>query len=364
MRGIIKFGLTELKLVLKDKSFYFWAMVLPVFFVFIFSGIGNDNKGKESKTIVYIKNLDKGDYSKELVNNLKKEKLSLKFDKKGKKVARELIIPSDFSKKIKDKKKVVLKFKVKGTKLNTYAIQAKISLYRAIYKFLIKKYLGIEKPKQILSIKSEWAGRASYIPSGIIHQMPATIITFLLFNLLIFGGTNFVKLRERGMLERFVITPLGKKGMWFGLFLTNMFVAFIVVIMIIITSSLLFSVSFGMIPLLNMLFVLMIFSTFVASLSIYMGSVLKKAEAVIGVAVLLANLLAALGGCWWPIEIVPDFMKKIAMVLPTGWAMAASDKLLFYKTPFSSVVPHLFVLIGFTIAFGLLSVKFFNIEKT
>ncbi len=363
MRGIIKFGLTELKLVLKDKSFYFWAIVLPVFFVFIFSGLGNDSGGKEEKTVVYIKNLDKGEFSKELINNLKKEKLSLKFDKKGKKVSRELIIPSDFSDKVKSRKKVVLKFKIKGSKLNSYAIQVKISLYRAIYKFLIKRYLGIEKPDKILSIKTEWAGRASYIPSGVIHQMPATIITFLLFNLLIFGGTNFVKLRERGMLERFVITPLGRKGMWFGLFLTNMFVAFIVIIMIIITSSLLFSVSFGMIPLLNMLFVLIVFSTFVAALSIYMGSVLKKAEAVTGVAVLLANLLAALGGCWWPIEIVPDFMKKIAMVLPTGWAMAATDKLLFYKNPFSSIIPNLFILIGFTIVFALLSIKFFNIEK-
>jgi len=364
VRGIIRFSLTELKLILKEKSFYFWAIILPIFFIFVFSGIGGDNSGKDIKTIVYITNLDNGQFSKDLIDNLKKENLSIKFKKKEEKVSRELIIPPDFSKKIENKKKVILKFKVKGTKLDNYAVQVKVSLYRAIYKFLIKKYLGIEKPNEILTIKTEWAGRASYIPSGVIHQAPATILTFLLFNLLIFGGTNLVKLRERGMLSRFATTPLGKKGIWSGLFLTNMFVAIVVILMIIFSSSLLFSVSFGLIPLLNMIFLLFIFSGFTASLSIYLGSVLKKEEAVVGVSVLLANLLAGLGGCWWPIEIVPDFMKKIAMLMPTWWAMAASDKLLFFKQPFSSILTYLFVLIGFTLVFAILSIKYFKIEKT
>ncbi len=363
MRGIIKFSLTELKLVLKEKSFYFWAIVLPVFFLFIFSGLGNNSEGKEEKTIVYIKNLDKGGFSKELINNLKKEKLSLKFNKRGKKVLRELIIPPDFSNKVKNKEKVILKFKIKGSKLDNYAIQVKISLYRAIYKFLIKRYLEIEKPNKILSVKTEWAGRASYIPSGVIHQMPATILIFLLFNILIFGGTNLVKLREIGMLKRFVITPMGKVGVWLGLFLTNMFVAILVSLMIIIFSAILFSVSYGLIPILNMLIILLVFATFVSSLSIYFGSVLKKIEAVIGISVLVANLLAALGGCWWPIEIVPNFMKKIAMLLPTGWAMEALDKLLFYKFPFVSVLTNLVILALFTIFFAILSIKFFKIEK-
>ncbi len=363
MKGIIKFSLTELSLVLRDKSFYFWAIVLPVFFVFIFSGMGDDTVGKEKKTIVYIKNLDKGEFSKELIKNLEKEKLFLIINKENKEKIRELIIPSDFSKKIKEGKKVVLKFKIKGENLNASAIQVKISLYRAIYKFLIKKYIGIEKPNEVLKIKTKWAGKASYIPSGVIHQLPATILIFLLFNLLIFGGVNLVVLRERGMLERFAVTPLGKKGIWTGLFLTNMLVAILVIVMIIISSYLLFSVSFGIIPFLNMIVLLIIFSAFVSSLSIYFGSVLKKIESVVGISVLVANLLAALGGCWWPIEIVPDFMKKIAMVLPTGWAMEAIDKLLFYGEPFSSVSLNLTVLIGFTLVFAFLSIKFFNIEK-
>lgn len=35
----------------------------------------------------------------------------------------------------------------------------------------------------------------------------------------------------------------------------------------------------------------------------------------------LADLLAAWGGCWWPIEITPEWLQKFAMFLPTGWTM-------------------------------------------
>ncbi len=257
----------------------------------------------------------------------------------------------------------VLEYKVKGGSLDGKAVQVKMSIYRAIYKFLVKKYIGIAKPERILEIKSEWAGKASYIPSGVVHQLPATILMFILFNLLIYGGTNLSILRERGMLKRFVITPPGKTGIWIGLFLTNIILAFIVSIILVFATILLFSVTFGTIPLLNMFLILIVFSAFTSSLSIYFGSVLKRQEAVVGVSVLVANLLAALGGCWWPIEIVPDFMKKIAMLLPTGWAMSALDKILFYKYPFSNVMLHLSVLLGFTLVFAYLSIRYFKVER-
>ncbi|MCK7462075.1 MAG: hypothetical protein MZU84_08450 [Sphingobacterium sp.] len=37
----------------------------------------------------------------------------------------------------------------------------------------------------------------------------------------------------------------------------------------------------------------------------FIGSLCTKEDLIIGLAVLLANIFAGLGGCWWPIEIVP-----------------------------------------------------------
>jgi ABC-type multidrug transport system permease subunit len=43
--------------------------------------------------------------------------------------------------------------------------------------------------------------------------------------------------------------------------------------------------------------------------------------------------LAALGGCWWPLEVVPEGMRAVALALPTGQAMHALVRLLVWGDP-------------------------------
>jgi ABC-type multidrug transport system permease subunit len=57
--------------------------------------------------------------------------------------------------------------------------------------------------------------------------------------------------------------------------------------------------------------------------------------------VLLSNVLAGLGGCWWPIEITPLWAQKLALFLPTGWTMDALHKLVNFGSAPSAVIPHL-----------------------
>ena len=67
--------------------------------------------------------------------------------------------------------------------------------------------------------------------------------------------------------------------------------------------------------------VILSFTLAMACLSIFVGSVIRKEELIVGVSVLAANVFAALGGCWWPAEIVPPTFKTLAMVSPAFWAM-------------------------------------------
>jgi len=51
-------------------------------------------------------------------------------------------------------------------------------------------------------------------------------------------------------------------------------------------------------------------------------------------------LLAALGGCWWPIEVAPGWMQTLALFLPTGWAMDALHKLVNFGGGPAAALPH------------------------
>jgi ABC-2 type transport system permease protein len=72
--------------------------------------------------------------------------------------------------------------------------------------------------------------------------------------------------------------------------------------------------------------------------------------------------LAALGGCWWPIEITPEWMQRMAMLLPTGWAMDALHKLVNFGQPAASVIPHLLIFAVASLVTGWAAVRVFRFQ--
>jgi ABC-2 type transport system permease protein len=51
-------------------------------------------------------------------------------------------------------------------------------------------------------------------------------------------------------------------------------------------------------------------------------------------------VLAALGGCWWPIEITPEWAQHVQKLVPTGWTMDALHKLVSFRAGAASATAH------------------------
>jgi ABC-type multidrug transport system permease subunit len=86
--------------------------------------------------------------------------------------------------------------------------------------------------------------------------------------------------------------------------------------------------------------VMLVYAALMASIGLLLGSVARSEGQAVAVGVISANVLGALGGCWWPIEITPAWMQKLALFLPTGWAMNALHKLVAFGAGPMSIVPH------------------------
>jgi len=99
-----------------------------------------------------------------------------------------------------------------------------------------------------------------------------------------------------------------------------------------------------------------------ASLGLLSGCLVRSESQAIGIGVLTANLLAALGGCWWPIEITPVWTQQLAMLLPTGWAMEAMHRLISFQTGPASVLPAVALILTGTLVAGVLAVRNFRYE--
>jgi ABC-2 type transport system permease protein len=70
--------------------------------------------------------------------------------------------------------------------------------------------------------------------------------------------------------------------------------------------------------------------------------------------------MAALGGCWWPLEVGPPILKTISLCLPSGWALAALHKVISFGAGFDAVLLPLAVLVGFGIAANLFAARYFR----
>jgi ABC-type multidrug transport system permease subunit len=126
-----------------------------------------------------------------------------------------------------------------------------------------------------------------------------------------------------------------------------------------IAGSVLFGMKWGAnLPMI--LLVLLAWGGFCASLALLLGNLVDTEAQAIGVGVLASNLLAALGGCWWPIEVTPMWMQRLSHFLPTGWAMDAMHRLISFQAGSAAAIPHVLALLATSLIVGYVAARCFR----
>jgi ABC-type multidrug transport system permease subunit len=107
--------------------------------------------------------------------------------------------------------------------------------------------------------------------------------------------------------------------------------------------------------------ILLVFSWVAASVGVLIGSLIRAEEKVVGVGLLVALPMAALGGCWWPIEIVPRFLQIAALATPTGWALSGLHQLITFGGGLAQGGKAIAVLVAFGAAANAAAMRFFRV---
>ena len=98
----------------------------------------------------------------------------------------------------------------------------------------------------------------------------------------------------------------------------------------------------------------------VAGLATLLGAVLHTPAQASSVGWIVAMVLAALGGCWWPSEVMPAWMRTAAHALPTAWAMDAFHALISFGQGLDAVLLPCTVLLGFAVVFSVLGARYLS----
>jgi ABC-type Na+ efflux pump permease subunit len=195
------------------------------------------------------------------------------------------------------------------------------------------------------------AGRRARVPTGFEQAVPGTMVMFTLLVLLTSGAISVVLERKEGLLRRLASTPLPRGGIVLGKWGARMALGVVQIGFAMAAGTLLFHVSWGP-DWPALIAVLLAWAALAAALGLLLGSLARSEGQATAIGVLSSNVLAALGGCWWPIEVTAPWMQKLALALPTGWAMDALHRLVGFQAGPASVAPHVAALGLATLAAG------------
>ena len=220
---------------------------------------------------------------------------------------------------------------------------------------------SVNDAPRVWQLEVSAAGKRKEVPSGFQQAVPGILVMFTLLVLLTSSGTMLVQERTRGLLRRLASAPISRAEVLAGKWQGRMILAVVQVTVALTFGTFLFSMDWGP-DLAMVIVVLTAWAGFCASAGLWLGTVAKTEAQAGGLGVLAANLLAALGGCWWPIEVTPEWMQMLQKAMPTGWTMDALHKLISFQAGAMSVIPNVLLLIAGALVLGVLATRRFRYE--
>ena len=220
---------------------------------------------------------------------------------------------------------------------------------------------AVNAEPRIWRLETMPAGQRQEIPSGFEQAIPGILVMFTLLVLLTSGSALLAVERKQGLLRRLAATPITRAELVAGKWSGRMVLAAVQVAVALAFGTWLFNMNWGP-DFAMILLVLFGWAAFCASAGLLLGSIANTEAQASGLGVLLANVLAALGGCWWPIEVTPDWMQTLQKFLPTGWTMDALHKLISFEAGAMSVLPNVLILLLAAVGTGWLAVNRFRYE--
>ncbi|HEX3027861.1 MAG TPA: ABC transporter permease [Clostridia bacterium] len=392
---ILSIALYDLKRMFRDKGSLTMAIIVPIVFTFIF-GLIFGNTGSSDKKVVLpvaIANYDKSSFTKELLDELKQDK-SISFsivdeeelydNVKSASVEAGFIIPKDFSKKIlkgdKSDIKVVklpssASFMVVETSIRTAF--SKLSVKegaQALFSDKLKDYSQTDRKRMlneigkqldkslsqpdILVVKESSYGSkndSDEIDFSTSRSIIGVNIMFLMFTLILGCGGTILGERKIGTWDRLDISPTSKFEIMAGKIIGTFLQGWVQMGILILFGKYVMGVNWGN-SLPATILVMNIYLLSGIGLGIFFSTIIRSNSQMTAISAVVIVSTSMLSGCYWPLEISPEFMQQIAKLFPQYWAMKGLNETVIASRGFEAVIEPLTVLLAMGAIFFILSV--------
>jgi ABC-type multidrug transport system permease subunit len=208
----------------------------------------------------------------------------------------------------------------------------------------------------LITIAAETAGRGRAVPAGMGHSLPATITLFMLINTAIYGAVILAEEKQNQILGRIATFPISRRRILAGKLIGRALLGLMQAAVLLLAGRWIFGVYLGR-SLPALILVTGCLALAVAALALFWGAVVRRVEQATALVLVVSLFLGAIGGCWWPLEVVPSWMQAAGHISPAAWAMDGFHTVLSFGAGIEAVAVPCLVLLGYAVLFTLLGAR-------
>jgi ABC-2 type transport system permease protein len=352
----------DLRLLLRERGTLFWSFLGPVIFAAFFGLLFRDSPHARPRPAVRIENHDSGSFVAGAMGALLADE-GLRVVKetgaayKGTAVPFVLVVAAGAAESLAAGRmpEWILRSPGEGVTMEEQSVAAKV--HRTILRLLLgldpEDYRGAldaarVRDKVRIEPTIRLVARTPDVNrpvSGFQRSLPSYFVMMTFLNLFTYSAAMLIEERRRRHLLRVLVAPVAGMSIVAGKLLSRVVWIGLQVALMLAVGLFVFRIRMGA-HLDALLLLLGSFAVCSAALGLLYATFFESADKAAALGSLIAVAISALGGCWWPVEITPVWMRSLALLLPTGWAMNGIFRVMAFDATISGIAAHLAVFFG------------------
>jgi linearmycin/streptolysin S transport system permease protein len=347
--------LKDLRLIARDRSALVSLLLVPIIVIVV---VAETQSGGGSKSIVFpVVNEDQGPVANALIKVFRQHLDVREMDRATaermvaieNKAAAVLILPAGMSKRYLTEKPSTIELltdPAQGTELQAIKVIMLLADREAAS-------LGDPFSEDLLLVQEHnlTGGRLEF--SSLEQNIAGFSVMFVLLNLVFSVSFGLRDEEIWGTSGRLSVAPVAPAIVLGGKLLARLLIGTVQLLLLLCFGYVIYGLTLGHSPFaLCLVAAAIVFS--MACFSVIVAAVARTREQIIPVGLSVVFLLAAVGGCWWPVFEEPTWMQALAQGAMTTWSMFAIHDVLLRDRSLLEVAPKLLVLIVYgAVSFGI-----------
>lgn len=365
IKQIIHLAVFYITTTYRERAVFIFNLLMPLIFTFVLAqaNLGPLPGSGPTQWPLTINNEDQGELGTLLSQRLADNPLlSITLDSEAAAAAAlqtgdtaaVLVIPTDFSARVLAGEPISLDFRVTGVANEVQIVQAAVeSALMEMSGSAAAAQFTVNMAEQLGRFEGDVAARDHYyqtafaaaqeqwqtnppitfqsqsltrleiheeaVAVGINQSSPGMMVMFAMF-FTIGGASVLVVEREQGTLRRLLVLPLNKFSLLTGKLLGIYIAGVIQIALLILVGAFVLGADWGREPV-GLTLLVLYYAFAITSLGMLMAALVRTSAQANSLTTVIVMPMAALGGAWWPLDIVPSWMQTFGHLFPTAWAM-------------------------------------------